>query len=145
MEDVLNTILLELNQIKSGQIRIENRINDLNTRFETEVSSLNVGQVRLEAEVVKLNEGQNRLETEVSSLNEGQVRLEAEMAKLNEGQVRLEHKIDGIERKITAIPKSYENLEEFVARQQRVIEELSARSIELGADIKEIHRIIKEQ
>ena len=117
MEDVLNTILLELNQIKSGQIRIENRINDLNTRFETEVSSLNVGQVR----------------------------LEAEMAKLNEGQVRLEHKIDGIERKITAIPKSYENWEEFVARQQRVIEELSARSIELGADIKEIHRIIKEQ
>jgi len=46
---------------------------------------------------------------------------------------------------VKGIPKTYENLEQFVARQQRVIEELSARSVEYGVKIKEIHRILKNQ
>ncbi|MDQ0243033.1 archaellum component FlaC [Bacillus fengqiuensis] len=68
-----------------------------------------------------------------------------ELKSIKDGQARLEEKIDRIERKMTGIPESYEKLEEFVGRQQRVIEELSARSIEHRVEIKEMNRLIRNQ
>ncbi|MED1438174.1 hypothetical protein P4U23_06260 [Aeribacillus composti] len=90
------------------------------------------------SELKEMKEGQSRLAAEQQGVKE-------QLKELKEGQSRLEVKMENIERKITGIHKTYENLEQFVARQQRVIEELSARSVEYGVEIKEIHRILKNQ
>jgi len=75
MEKVLNQILAELQTLKEGQTRVENRIGSL-------------------------EEGQSRLENRIGSLEEGQSRLENRIGSLEEGQSRLETKIDKLEIKI---------------------------------------------
>ena len=69
----------------------------------------------------------------------------SELKDIKNSQARLEEKIERIDRKMTGIPESYEKLEEFVGRQQQMIEELSARSIEYGAETKELNRSLRNQ
>jgi len=65
MEKVLNQILAELQTLKEGQTRVENRIG-----------SLEEGQSRLENRIGSLEEGQSRLETKIDKL---EIKIESEV------------------------------------------------------------------
>lgn len=64
---------------------------------------------------------------------------------LKEGQERIEKRLDSIDSKLAGIPESYENLETFVGKQQRIIDELSARSVEHGVEIKTLNNVVRNQ
>ncbi|GAB1780055.1 hypothetical protein PMEGAS67_55320 [Priestia megaterium] len=64
---------------------------------------------------------------------------------LKEGQARIEKRLDSIDSKLAGIPESYENLETFVGKQQRIIDELSARSVEHGVEIKTLNNVVRNQ
>ncbi|MFC3886005.1 hypothetical protein ACFOU2_22010 [Bacillus songklensis] len=81
------------------------------------------------------------LQAILESLNRIEDRLvgvEQRLDRLEEGQVRIESKIAGI-------PESYENLEQFVGKQQRIIDELAARSVEYGVEIKTLNKVVRNQ
>lgn len=79
----------------------------------------------------KMNERFDRIDNRLDS-------IEQRLSRLEEGQGRIESKIAGI-------PESYEKLEEFVGKQQRIIEGLSARSIEHGVESKTLNKMVRNQ
>jgi len=89
MEEVLNKILTELQTLKEGQTRVENRIGNLEE-----------GQSRLENRIGSVENRIDSLENRIGSLEEGQSRIENRIGSLEEGQSRIETKIDKLEIKI---------------------------------------------
>lgn len=74
----------------------------------------------------------------IKDLKQGQDRIEKRID-------RIEKRLDSIDSKIAVIPESYEHLETFVGKQQRIIDELSARSVEHGVEIKTLNNIVRNQ
>ncbi|QTH45961.1 hypothetical protein J4772_16930 [Cohnella sp. LGH] len=99
-EELLQQILIELKDLKTGQQNLEVGQQKLETsqqkleagqlRLEASQQNLEAGQQKLEASQQKLEAGQLRLETEQQKLEAGQLRLEASQQNLEAGQLRLE-------------------------------------------------------
>ncbi|MEI2342239.1 hypothetical protein [Priestia megaterium] len=62
---------------------------------------------------------------------------------LKEAQERIEKCLDSIDNKIAGILDSYENLNNIVGKQQPIIDELSARSLEHALEIKTLNKIVR--
>lgn len=61
---------------------------------------------------------------------------QSEVHLLKEGQEHIEKRLDSIDNKIAGIPDNYEDLENVVGKQQRIIENLSAISVEQDVEMK---------
>jgi chromosome segregation ATPase len=83
--------------------------------------------------------------TAIKELSSEVSAIKSDVHSLKEGQERIEKRLDSIDSKIAGIPDSYENLENFVGKQQRIIDELSARSVEHGVEIKTLNRMVRNQ
>ena len=89
----------------------EEKILEILTQMQQDISGLKVGQARLEADVSGLKADVSGLKADVSSLKTGQARLEADVSSLKTGQTKLEADVSGIKVRLDVeVQKQFDQL-----------------------------------
>ncbi|MCL1896681.1 MAG: hypothetical protein FWG03_09060 [Clostridiales bacterium] len=136
--EILQQILGELKELKTGQSRVEAGQAKLKEDFgwlRTEqsftrrtVSGLEDGQAAIRERLSGLEEGQTAMQERLSGLEEGQTAmqerlsgLEAGQAKLEAGQTVMQERLSGLEEGQIAMQESISKLEQDVSKIQQNI------------------------
>lgn len=128
-------ILHELQGLKEGQQRIEEKVSSIETR----VTALEEGQKRIEQRVTSLEEGQKRLEQRVTALEEGQQRIEQRVASLEAGQAEI---INTLKHHMTLMTENFTAMRQDLNKKQRIIDvDIDLLFRETGQNRMEIKRI----
>ena len=121
----------------------EEKILEILTQMQQDISGLKVGQARLEADVSGLKADVSGLKADVSSLKTGQARLEADVSSLKTGQTKLEADVSGIKVRLDVeVQKQFDQLVDGQDQLHRKVTHVESLAEETKDTVDVIRRVL---